>query len=57
MQLPGKVIIVTGASSGLGAHFSASLVERGAIVFGLARRKARLDELENELGDAFRGIA
>ena len=34
----GKTILVTGASSGLGAHFCAYLKSEGARVIGLARR-------------------
>ena len=34
----GKTILVTGASSGLGAHFCAYLKSQGARVIGLARR-------------------
>jgi NAD(P)-dependent dehydrogenase (short-subunit alcohol dehydrogenase family) len=36
--LQGKTILVTGASSGLGAHFCAYLKSQGARVIGLARR-------------------
>lgn len=36
--LSGKTILVTGASSGLGAHFCAYLKSQGARVIGLARR-------------------
>lgn len=56
MNLEGKVIVVTGASAGLGAHFSESLVAKGAKVYGLARRKAKLDELSVHLGPFFKGI-
>ena len=56
MDLTNKTIVVTGASSGLGAQFSKDLVARGARVFGLARRQDRLHELEDELGPAFRGM-
>jgi NADP-dependent 3-hydroxy acid dehydrogenase YdfG len=56
MHLADKVVVVTGASAGLGAQFSTDLVARGARVFGLARRADRLRELETELGTAFAGI-
>ncbi|MRD55463.1 SDR family oxidoreductase [Betaproteobacteria bacterium LSUCC0115] len=36
--LQGKTILITGASSGLGAHFCAHLKSQGARVIGLARR-------------------
>lgn len=38
MDLSGKTILVTGASSGLGQHFCSMLKNRGARVIGLARR-------------------
>ncbi len=50
MALTGRRIIVTGASSGLGAHTVRLLVERGAHVLGAARRKERLADLAAELG-------
>ncbi|HXD03756.1 MAG TPA: SDR family NAD(P)-dependent oxidoreductase, partial [Novosphingobium sp.] len=37
-QLSGKVALVTGASSGLGAHFAATLAAAGAHVILAARR-------------------
>lgn len=53
MNLKSKTAIVTGASSGIGAVFSKSLVEKGATVYGLARSKDKLKRIQSELGDAF----
>ena len=44
-DLHGRVAIVTGASSGLGARFATVLAEAGAIVLAAARRHDRLEEL------------
>jgi NAD(P)-dependent dehydrogenase (short-subunit alcohol dehydrogenase family) len=41
----GLVVLVTGASSGLGAELTRALHERGARVVAVARRSDRLDEL------------
>jgi NAD(P)-dependent dehydrogenase (short-subunit alcohol dehydrogenase family) len=56
MDLTDAVAVVTGASSGLGTHFSHSLVDRGATVYGLARSTDKLEALRGDLGDAFRPI-
>jgi len=56
MDLADAVAVVTGASSGLGTHFSHSLVDRGATVYGLARSTDKLEALRDDLGDAFRPI-
>lgn len=53
MDIKGKIAIVTGASSGIGAQFSKTLSENGATVYGLARRKDRLNKLRKEIGDYF----
>lgn len=50
--LHGRKGIVTGASRGMGRHFVASLVGRGARVACLARPSAELDSMAEEFGDA-----
>lgn len=45
MQLSGKTALVTGASSGLGAHFAATLAREGAYVILAARRLDALAEI------------
>lgn len=53
MNLTSKIAIVTGASSGIGAEFSKSLLRHGAIVYGLARSKDKLNKIQSELGEKF----
>ena len=48
-RLEGKVALVTGASSGLGAHFARTLAKAGASVGVAARRVERLDDLVAEI--------
>jgi len=50
-SIAGKVAIVTGASTGLGARFAACLAERGARVVLAARRTQRIEELMQELAE------
>ena len=45
MDVKGKTILVTGASSGLGRHFALFLARQGARVVLAARRVAALEEL------------
>ena len=47
--LDGKVAIVTGASSGIGAAIAAHLAEAGAKVAMAARRDDKLEELKEKL--------
>lgn len=56
MQLKNKIAILTGASSGLGRAMAQALVEKGAIVYGLARNNDALLEIKNELGDNFHPV-
>ncbi len=56
MKLTNAVAIVTGASRGLGAHFSEQLIERGAMVYGLARSTDALDSLREKLGEQFHPV-
>jgi NADP-dependent 3-hydroxy acid dehydrogenase YdfG len=56
MNLTDTVAIVTGASSGLGLHFSKALVEKGAQVYGLARSTDKLEVLAAELGACFHPV-
>lgn len=48
-SLQGKVALVTGASSGLGAHFAKVLADAGAQVVLGARRLDRIEILANEI--------
>lgn len=52
LTLTGRRVIVTGASSGLGAHTVRLLAWRGALVLAAARRSDRLERLVAELDDA-----
>src|SRR5271165_2779259 len=49
-DLTGRRVLVTGASSGIGAATCRSVVSCGGSVAMLARRKERLDDLATELG-------
>lgn len=49
LRLDGRIALVTGASSGFGAHFAKVLAQAGATVVLAARRVARLEALEAEI--------
>ncbi|MHA6287683.1 SDR family NAD(P)-dependent oxidoreductase [Maricaulis sp. CAU 1757] len=57
-DLQGQTAVITGASSGLGAHFARRLASRGAAIALLARRRDRLDSLAKDLAaDGHRALA
>ncbi len=53
MDINGKVVLVTGASEGIGAATARLLAARGARVAVAARSVDKLNELAGELGDSF----
>ena len=56
-QIAGTTAVVTGASRGLGRAVAAALCQAGAHVVGVARDARRLDEVRQQHGEAFTGIA
>lgn len=51
-ELQGRVALITGASSGIGAHFAKTLAAHGCTVGIAARRADRLHALAEEIGKA-----
>lgn len=49
-----SVMVVTGASSGIGLELARKFTSKGWTVFGLARSRAKLEAVANELGSRFR---
>ena len=56
-ELSGTTALVTGASRGFGRAIAVALSEHGAHVVGVARDRARLDELRAKLGGTFTPVA
>lgn len=50
----GKVAVVTGSSSGIGAQIAIDLANAGVQVVGLARRVDRVEELRSRVKQEFR---
>src|SRR5665647_3668496 len=53
MDVHGKIAVITGASSGLGASLANALITKGATVYGLARNVEKLQAIKNKLGEKF----
>jgi NAD(P)-dependent dehydrogenase (short-subunit alcohol dehydrogenase family) len=56
-QLSGTTTIVTGASRGFGRGIAAALTQAGVHVVGVARDAGALEEVREQLGDAFTPVA
>ena len=52
MNVRGAVVVVTGASSGIGRSTAVAFAREGATVVGAARREDRLRELVEEIAAA-----
>jgi short-subunit dehydrogenase len=50
VQVPGSVVVITGAGHGIGREIARVLAERGALVVGVDRDAAALDELAQATG-------
>ena len=51
-----KTVLITGATAGIGEAAARKFVAAGWRVIGTGRRADRLERLERELGEAFRGL-
>lgn len=56
-ELPGTTALVTGANRGFGRAITIALAKHGAHVVGVARDRARLEELYAQLGDTFTPVS
>jgi len=57
MDIEGKIAVITGASSGLGASLADALITKGATVYGLARNADKLQAIENRLRENFIAVS
>ena len=53
LDFKNKVVIITGASSGIGKEISRQLLGYGCTVYAIARNEARLNEAKSELGEKY----
>ncbi len=56
MNLDKKIAVLTGASKGLGYSVATALVNKGVIVYGIARNVEALTEMKNKLGENFQPV-
>jgi short-subunit dehydrogenase len=52
VSLDGRTVVITGASSGIGAHAARQMAERGATVCLLARRAEELEQVRDSITSA-----
>jgi short-subunit dehydrogenase len=52
VSLDGRTVVITGASSGIGAHAARQMAERGATVCLLARRTEELEQVRDRITSA-----
>lgn len=57
MDIEGKIAVITGASSGLGASLAHALLTKGATVYGLARNADKFHAFENRLRETFIAVS
>ena len=53
MNPPAKYALITGASSGIGRHFSKELAQRGYSIIAVSNQPEQLDNLKKEIENAF----